>query len=212
MESRLTKPKINLLNSLVSTTSCMKMGDEKTSNRTNLPTTSSSSVSESLKSAKSTSNLNSKCTSENKPPLRLNLRRSRTMSSIPTRAVKRPATTATVHGEVKKPFTRSAIKPRVQPSGTLARTSTSTTRPIPNTAVRKVQSTNTAKPSKWDLMGRLAQSNDALPDLHQRYKETTSKCNELQTQVSTLETHLKIYKSQAENYGNLNKALDCELN
>ncbi|XP_076670687.1 protein claret segregational [Andrena cerasifolii] len=213
MESRLPKPKINFLNSLNSFTSrSMKMGDEKASNSTDLPTTSSSSVSESLKKAKSTLNLNSKCTNENKPPPRPNLRRSRTMSSITTRAVKRPAAITTVHGEVKKPFTRPVVKPRVQPSGTLASTSTSTTRPVPNTAVRRVQSTNTAKPSKWDLKGRLAQSNDALSDVRQKYKETTSKCNELETQVSTLETHSKIYKSQAEKYENLNKALDCELN
>ena len=30
--------------------------------------------------------------------------------------------------------------------------------------------------------------------------------------MSTLETHSKLYKSQAEKYETLNKALDCELN
>ncbi|XP_076167652.1 protein claret segregational isoform X2 [Ptiloglossa arizonensis] len=136
----------------------------------------------------------------------MNFGRSKTMSSITTRAVKRPATNATAHTEVKRPFTKPVVKPiTVQRNGTAAGRNAQTT------TAKKPQNIGAAKPSKWDLKGRLAHTNDELSNTRQKYKETMLKFNELQEQLNTLEASTGVYKSKAKEYETCNKVLDNEL-
>ncbi|XP_076243084.1 protein claret segregational [Calliopsis andreniformis] len=210
MESRLPKPKIILSSSLATTNVSTKMDNRKTvRDQSAPPATSSNGVSERLKKAKSTLNINSKSTNENKPPLKQTLTRSKTLASITTKPVKRPATNTTTHGEVKKPYTRPVVKPTIQRSKTTL--SNASTKSVANAATNKTINTAAAKPSKWDLKGRLAHTSDELSNVRQKYKETTSKFTELQNQVTTLEASVSEYRSKAEQYESLNKVLNDEL-
>lgn len=211
MESRLPKPKINLTKGISAVSISMKTHNQKmTKDQNDLPHASSNGVSDILKKAKSTININTKCTNENKPLSKQNISRSKTMSSITTKAVKRPANVPITHGETKKSFAKPPIK-----STTMQRTGTTLTNNTTNkssqiTINKKVQN-NGSKPSKWDLKGRLAHTSDELSNIRQRYKETSSKYSELEEQMNTLKANENMYKAKAEEYGTLNKALDSEL-
>ncbi|KAG6799805.1 protein claret segregational [Apis mellifera caucasica] len=134
------------------------------------------------------------------------------MSSITTRAMKRPANVPIVHGETKKPFTKPPIKPKaVQRTGTTL-TSNTISKSSQDTTNKKVQNNTTTKPSKWDLKGRLAHTSDELSSIRQKYKETLSKYNEIQEQLNILKTNENACKMKAEEYENLNKTLNNELN
>ncbi|XP_031849770.1 protein claret segregational [Nomia melanderi] len=211
MESRLPKPKIQLGNSISGTiTNNMKVNNQKmTKDQNVLPQSSSNSTSETLKKAKSTININSKSANENKPPPKQNLVRSKTMSSIVTKGVKRPATGTTMHTEAKKQFTRP-VKPTIQRTGTML-TGNTTNKTVQNATGKTATAAGAAKPSKWDLKGRLAHKSNELSNIQQLYKETASKYNIAQEKLNTLETNVNMYKSQAEKYENLNKILDTEL-
>ncbi|XP_029046510.2 protein claret segregational-like [Osmia bicornis bicornis] len=210
MESRLPKPKIGVT-SMLSTTN-VKMENQKiTKDQSREPHTSSASISENLKKAKSTLNMNLKCTNENKLPPRGNLTRSKTLSSITTRATKRPATAPTTQIEAKKPFTKPSVKSTVNTRSGTVLTNKVTNRIIQDASTKRIQNNTVVKPSKWDLKGRLAHTNDALSNMRQKYNETTLKYNELQEQVNSLKANENVYKSKAEKYENLNKALDNEL-
>lgn len=210
MESRLPKPKI-IIPPTVSTKS-MKMENNKAAkDQSHVPHTSSNGISDTLKKAKSTLNMNAKCTNENKPPVRQNLTRSKTLASISTRAVKRAATAPVIHGEAKRPFTKPSVKPTAttQKTGNLL-TNNVTNRSAQN-ATKKIDNNVAAKPSKWDLKGRLAHTNSALSDMRQKYNETTLKFNELQEQINSLKANEDVYKTKAEKYEHVNKVLDTEL-
>ncbi|XP_006619626.1 protein claret segregational-like [Apis dorsata] len=211
MESRLPKPKFNL--SKIVSTENIKTNNQKMSKYQNdLPDASSNHVSDNLKKTKSTINITAKCRNENKPPTKQILSRSKTMSSITTRAMKRPANAPIVHGETKKPFTKPPIKPKVvQRTGTTL-TSNTISKSSQDTTNKKVQNNTTTKPSKWDLKGRLAHTSDELSSVRQKYKETLLKYNEIQEQLNTLKTNENACKIKAEEYENLNKTLNNELN
>ncbi|XP_076291014.1 protein claret segregational [Lasioglossum baleicum] len=211
MESRLPKPKIVLANS-ISGIPCLstKMNSQKMSKNQNcLPGSSTSTVSETLKKAKSVVNLNSKCTNENKPPPKPAMNRSKTLSTITTKAVKRPAPTTTNHTEAKKQFIRPTRPVPLQRAGTTLMDNTT------SKTVKKSTTQNgtvaTAKPSKWDLKGRLAHTSNELTNIRQMYKDTTSEYNNMQKKMNTLETDMKKYKSQAETLESRTKELDTEL-
>ncbi|KZC14236.1 PREDICTED: protein claret segregational-like isoform X2 [Dufourea novaeangliae] len=213
MESRLPKPKIQLANSINHTTSInLNMNNQKvTKNQRTVPS-SSNGISETLKKAKSTLNINSKSTIENKPPPKQNLTRAKTMSSITTRAIKRPATGTVMHTEAKKLFTRPNItRPTTMQKTNAALTSNITTRSTQNATATKPQNATVAKFPKWDLKKRLAHTSEELSNLRQKYKEITSKFNTLQDQLNSLETNTNTYKVKAVEYENLNKVLDTEL-
>lgn len=208
MESRLPKPKILLTTSINTASISTSMNNNKMvkNQSTVQPAASSSGVLEGLRKQKTTLDGDTKFTKENKPPSKPNLIRSKTMSSITTRATKRPATNADVHGQMKKPCTKPVVKPTVQRTGVLRTNATESAR---NVAVKKTVNTAATKPApKWDLKGRLAQTTNELSNVREKYKESTSKFTELQEQVITLETDLKDYRSKAEEYESLNKVLD----
>ncbi|XP_076648906.1 protein claret segregational [Halictus rubicundus] len=212
MESRLPKPRTVLGNSISGIPNLsMKMNNQKmTKNQSCLPGSSSSTVSETLKKAKSVINLNSKCTNENKPPPKPIMNRSKTLSTITTKAIKRPATSATNHTEAKKLFTRPTRPAKLQRAGTTLM-SNATNRTVQNGKTAQNASVAVAKPSKWDLKGRLAHTSNELTSIRQMYKETTSKFNNVQEKMNALETDVNKYKSQAEKFETLNKVLDTEL-
>ncbi|OAD54756.1 Protein claret segregational, partial [Eufriesea mexicana] len=211
MESRLPKPKINLTKSVSTISISMKTHNQKmTKDQNDLPHTSSNGVSDTLTKAKSTINIATKCTNENKPPSKQNLSRSKTMSSITTKGVKRSATVPITHGEIKKSFAKPPVKSTtMQRTGTTLANNT-TIKSSQITMGKKVQNI-ASKPSKWDLKGRLAYTSDELSNIRQKYKETSSKYNELEEQMNTLKANENVYKAKAEEYGTLNKALDSEL-
>lgn len=212
MESRLPKPTVNSTKTVSTVDVDTKMDNQKViKGRYEQPHTSSNGVTERLKKAKSTININAKCTNENKPPLKQSLTRSKTMTSITTKAVKRPATTAVVHGEAKKPFTRPQVKSTVPRTGTTL-TNNIASKSSQSVTTRKVQNNTTAKAlCKWDVKGRLAQTHDELSNERQKCKEASSKCNELQEQVNSLMANENAYKSKAEKYEIVNTELEKEL-
>lgn len=212
MESRLPKPKIVLGNSITGI-SClsMQMNSQKMSNNQScLPGSSKSTVSETLKKAKSVINLNSKCTNENKPPPKQGINRSKTLSTITTKAVKRPAMNTVNHTETKKKFVRPTRPVTLQKASTTL-TGNTTSKTVEKSKTTQNSTVATAKPSKWDLKGRLAHSNNELTNIRQLYNDTMSQYKCAQEKVNTLEADMKKYKSQAEQLGSLTKELDTEL-
>ena len=214
MQSRLPKPKINLSSVINNTVNpSVEKSDQKMTKSHNDPTShaSSSGISNKLEKAKSTMNI-AKCTNENKPPPpKQTLIRSKTMSSINTRAVKRPAVAPIAHGETKKPtFAKPPVKTTItQRTGTTLKNNV-TSKSSQDIGAQKVRST-IIKPSKWDLKGQLAQKTDELSTVRQKYKETKAENDELQERVNTLKTSENTYKLQAEEYEHRNKTLDNEL-
>lgn len=215
MQSRLPKPKINLSSVINNTVNpSLEKNDQKMTKNQNDPTphASSNGVSKKLEKAQSTMNI-IKCTNENKAPsAKQTFTRSKTMSSISTRGLKRPAAAPIAHVETKKPtFAKPPVKTTItQRTGATLRNNI-TNKSSQNTAVQKVQSTNVTKPSKWDLKGQLAHKNDELSNVRQKYKETKAENDELQEEVNTLKANENVYKLKAEEYENLNKTLDNEL-
>ncbi|XP_050493495.1 protein claret segregational-like [Bombus huntii] len=208
MESRLPKPKINLSKVTNSTVNIAtdKDNQKMVKSQNDVPHASSSAVPERLTKAKSTVNI-AKCSNENKPPIKQTLSRSKTMSSITTRAVKRPAVAAITHGETKRQFAKPPTKISTQQVGSTLRNNT-TNKSSQNIIAQKVQcSSNAAKPSKWDLKGRLAHTSNELSNIRQKYAETSAKYNELQEQMNTLKANENVHKLKAEEYENLNKTL-----
>ncbi|CAK9805247.1 Protein claret segregational [Anthophora quadrimaculata] len=206
MKSHLPKPKVNLTKVISTMNGNTKMNNQKTTeDQNNIPHASSSGVSTMLKKAKSTMNINMKGATENKPPIKPVFTRSKTTSTV-TKAVKRPATTALMHGEAKKPFTVPPAKLLMQRMGT-----TLTNKSSQNTTVKKVLTDNAAKPSKWDLKGRLAHTHDELSNVRQKYKETTLKYTELQEQINVLKADEIMYKKKVEEYETRNEVLTSEL-
>ncbi|XP_076619691.1 protein claret segregational-like [Colletes latitarsis] len=213
MESRIPKPKIVLTNSLNSATDfSMKMNTrEALKDQNNLHLTSTSNLSEVVKKAESILNLNSKSTKENKPLPKHNVRRSKTLSSINTKAIKRPARNANVRMEVKKAFIKPAVKSMIVQQNAATSTSNNICRTTQISTVKKIQNTGAVKLCKWDLKGRLAHTTNELLDLRQKYKETELKLNDLQNLANTSEANANLYKSTAFEYENLNKELSNEL-
>lgn len=211
MESRLPKPKFNL-SKIVSTENIKTNNQKMPKYQNDLPDASSNHVSDNLKKTKSTINIAAKCKNENKPPTKQILSRSKTMSSITTRAMKRPANAPIIHGETKKPFTKPPIKPKVMQRTGTTLTSNTISKSSQDTTNKKVQNNIVTKPSKWDLKGRLAHTSDELSSVRQKYKETLSKYNEIQEQLNILKTNENACKIKAEEYENLNKTLNNELN
>ncbi|KOX74885.1 Protein claret segregational [Melipona quadrifasciata] len=215
MQSRLPKPKINLSSIINNTVNPgLEKNDQKMTKNQNDPTphASSNGVSNKLEKAQSSMNI-AKCTNENKAPLaKQTLTRSKTMSSITTRALKRPAVAPIAHVETKKPTLKQPlVKTTItQRTGTTLRNNV-TNKSSQNTAAQKVQSTNVTKPSKWDLKGQLAHKSDELSNARQKYKETKAENDELQEQVNTLKANENVYKLKAEEHENLNKTLNNEL-
>ncbi|XP_017880297.1 protein claret segregational-like [Ceratina calcarata] len=214
MESRLPKPKFNVPSTVKSVINSIKEvktdmdTNKELKDKNNQPQKSSS---ETLKKCKSTMNITDKCATENKAPSKQTLTRSKTMSSINTRAVKRPATTSTVHGDVKKPYVRPVAKVTTTSTRT-GTTLTNTAKPSQTTRVGKTQNSGApVKPMKWDLKGRLAQASDELSNVRQQFKETASKCSELEEQLNSLKTTESTYKKKAEEYETLNEKLDKDL-
>ncbi|XP_053977254.1 protein claret segregational-like isoform X1 [Hylaeus volcanicus] len=211
MESRLPKPKIVLTDSInFKSTNTSDMNKTKASTSGNEQSHSNiNNASEMLKKAQSVANLDLKSTIKDKPMMKENLARSKTMSSITTRTLKRPATTNIVHA-VKKPF----IKP-VSKAGAVQQNATSTGKIVNSTvsvtAVKNTQSNCATKPNKWDIKGRLAHTTNELSTLRGKYKDTALKLNMLQEQVNTLEANTNVYKLKVEEYETLNKRLDDEL-
>lgn len=169
------------------------------------------SSNDALKKYKSTINITDKCAMENKAPGKQALTRSKTMSSINTRGVKRPATSSTIHGDAKKPFVRPVAK--VAAGSTRSGTLTNATAKSSQSAkVGKAQNSSApVKPMKWDLKGRLAQASDELLTLRQQYKETASKCSQLEEELNTLKATESTYKEKAEKYETLNVQLDKDF-
>lgn len=189
----------------------MNMNSQKMSNNQScLPGSSASTASETLKKAKSVVNLNSKCTNENKPPSKPKLNRSKTLSTITTKAVKRPATNTTNHTEAKKQFTRPTRPATMQRGGTTLM-GNAASRTVQNTKTTQNGSITTAKPAKWDLKGRLVHTNTELTNIRQMYKDTTSKFNDVQEKMNSMEADANKYKSQAEKFESLSNVLDTEL-
>ncbi|KOC65509.1 Protein claret segregational, partial [Habropoda laboriosa] len=205
IKSHLPQPKVNLTKIISTMRGTTKKTHQKTTEDQSIMShESSSGVPDVLKKAKSTMNINTKATNEKL--LKQNLTRSKTMSSIATKAVKKPVSATTMHGEAKKPFNRPAVKPLVQQSGTAL-----TNKSSQNTIDRKLQNGNAPKPCKWDIKGRLAHTHDTLSDVRQKYKETASKYIELQEQVNMLQANETVYTTKIEEYETRNKVLDNEL-
>ncbi|KAF3425194.1 hypothetical protein E2986_07282 [Frieseomelitta varia] len=215
MQSRLPKPKINLSSVINNTVNpSLEKNDQNMTKNQNDPTPhgSSNGVSKKLEKAQSTMNI-TKCTNENKAPsAKQTFTRSKTMSSISTKALKRPAIAPIANVETKKPtFAKPPIKTTItQRTGATLRNNV-TNKSSQNTVAQKVQSTNVTKPSKWDLRGQLAHKSDELSNVRQKYKETKAENDELQEEVNTLKANENVYKLKAEEYENLNKTLDNEL-
>nr|XP_033334776.1 protein claret segregational-like [Megalopta genalis]XP_033334777.1 protein claret segregational-like [Megalopta genalis] len=215
MESRLPKPKSQLGN-LISRipNSSIKMNNQKsTKDPLDVPGSSTSTVSDSLKKSKSVINLNSKCTNENKPPPKQMLNRSKTLSTITTKAVKRPATSNANHTEAKKQFTARPIRPATMQRAGATLIGNTINRTVKNTITKTIQNASiaTTKPSKWDLKGRLAHTSNELSNIRQMFKETTTKFSNVQEKMTALETDVNMYKSKAEEFESANKLLDTEL-
>ena len=218
MESRLPKPKINLVKAkstlsvaggskILKTTGNSTLASQSTSNITNL--SSMSTVSSSIKNTASTSNIHNKNGSENQPPKETGMLRSKTMSTIlrqrPTlKAPVKRLGTAVNAIEVKRPnLTQRVVnKPTV---------TTNNAKPPPK-PVAKPPAKSAAKPlAKWDLKGRLAYTVEELASIKDKNKEMSTKYNEMQEMLQTLQESESFCKARAEELECSNKKLNEDL-
>lgn len=200
MESRLPKPKI-VVKKVISA-----MDNMNAKNNLKAATKGGNNV---VPQSKSSTSTKPSTTNENKLPVKPQpLVRAKTLSTI-TRpnntAIKRTATTIT-HGEPKKPFVKPVAKALANRPNNNALASSAANKVLQNDADNK-----TDKLKRWDLRGRLAQSNDKLTVVQQKNKEITSKNKTLQELADTLKASEAEYKIKAEKLEVSNNTLTSEL-
>ncbi|KAG7207344.1 hypothetical protein KM043_009008 [Ampulex compressa] len=211
MESRLPKPKFTIQRSITTTNIIMQRDNGKVTKSESIPPqTSSNGITERLKKAKSTFNINGKPVNENKPPPRPTVTRSKTMATIvrPTAAakpVKRLGTT-TSHGEAKKPLTRSVKATGIQNTDKGLLKTNSTAKPTHTTAGKN------GAFDKWNYKARFALANEELTNVRQKNKEIVAQCSTLEKLVETLKSNESVSRHKAEQLETSNNLLKNELN
>ena len=216
MESRLPKPRaINLKQAIT----LMEANTKKTAlDAPAVSTKGTSSLAipstnglKTIGKSKTTLNMQSKGTNENKPPVKSFLTRSQTSATINRNpitsgkvAVKRLGTTMSTI-ETKRPtISRPVVTQR---GGRPATTSVTTGKAVGTVAAAAAPQRAPPKPSKWDLKGRLELATSDLASLKEKHKQ----CGKLQSIVDELREKETATTIKVEELENTTATLSKEL-